>query len=171
MRKRLYFLLPDVASAKAVFKELLLAKVEERNIHTVAKPDTALGDLPEATIFQKSDTVHGAGLGLFVGALLGVAVGGLILLFPPSGLTVGVGVLFALALLGAVMGMWVSGMIGSSTPNTHLNAFENDIDRGSVLLIVDVPTERSDDISRLVRSQHPEAHVGTTDAAVASPSR
>jgi len=157
-QRRLYFVLPDVQRSRAVFKELLLEGVEERRIHVMAKEGAPLGDLPEATV-EKTDTVHATRLGLVAGAATGAAVGLLVWLFPPSGLApvMSLGAVVALAVLGAIIGMWASGMIGTSTPNTDLAAFEPEIERGKVLMIVDVPVERADAISRLVRQQHPEA--------------
>jgi hypothetical protein len=166
MRKRLYFLLPNTERARSVFKELLLAGIEEHHIHVHAKEGTPLGDLPETTVLQKSDALHGAGLGLLAGALTGAIAGGVVLLFPPSGLATGLGVVIALAALGAVMGVWVSGMIGASTPNTHLDAFDDEIQRGKVLLIVDVPSDRAKEIARIVRQHHPEADLRGTDSAI-----
>ncbi|HET9023545.1 MAG TPA: DUF1269 domain-containing protein, partial [Burkholderiaceae bacterium] len=44
--RRIYFLLPDVASARAIVNELLLARIEERRIHVLAREGTPLEDLP-----------------------------------------------------------------------------------------------------------------------------
>ena len=157
MRKRIYFLVPHVKRAQAVFKELLLSRIEERHIHAIAKEGTDLGDLPEATDLQKSDVLHGALLGLVAGAFTGAAAGAVALLFPPHGAVLGLGVILATSVVGAVMGVWVSGMIGSSTPSTHLEVFTDEIERGKVLLIVDLPRRRAEELSRMIRKHHPEA--------------
>jgi hypothetical protein len=167
MRKRVYFLLPDVKRSKAVFKELLLARIEERRIHVIAKEGTPLGDLPEATVLQKSDALHGAVLGFLAGGFTGAVAGALALMFPPSGLVMGLGVILAMSLLGAVMGVWVAGMIGSSTPSTHLEAFNDEIERGKVLMIVDLPRSQAEEISHTIGKHHPEADLRSTGARVA----
>ena len=77
MRRRLYFVLPDVGSAQAIHRELLLAKIEERHMHVMARPDIDLTDLPEASLVQRSDLVHGAQLGAIIGAFAGVLLGSL----------------------------------------------------------------------------------------------
>ncbi len=46
----IHFLVPDTAAAKAIIDELLLARVEERHIHVVAREGTPLEDLPEAEL-------------------------------------------------------------------------------------------------------------------------
>ena len=60
MRRRLYFLLPSVDSARRVANDLLLARVEDRYMRFLARRGTDLGDLHEASYAQKSDIVHGA---------------------------------------------------------------------------------------------------------------
>src|SRR5947208_849109 len=69
MKRRLYFLLPDVASATRAANDLLLARVEDRHMHFLAKRGTALGELHEAGYLFKTDLVRGAGIGLALGVL------------------------------------------------------------------------------------------------------
>ena len=49
MKRRLYFLLPSVTQAKSIHNELLLARIEERNMHVLARDDISLVGLPEAS--------------------------------------------------------------------------------------------------------------------------
>lgn len=163
MRNRMYFVLPDIKHSRKIFKDLLFSRIEAGYIHVLAKAGTDLGDLPEATTLQRSDVVHGAGVGLVVGGISGAVVGGLILLYPPTGFSVGLGVVLAMSLLGAVMGVWVSGMIGTSTPNTHLRGFDGDIENGKVLMIVDVPKNRTEEITRHITKRHPRAEMRGID--------
>ncbi len=106
MRKRLYFLLPDVKHAKQTLRDLLLARIEERHIHTLAKEDIDIKDLPEATLSQKSDVIRGMQLGLLVGAITGAVTGFAVFSFPPEGMSFPVGVILTFILLGAVFGIW-----------------------------------------------------------------
>jgi uncharacterized membrane protein YeaQ/YmgE (transglycosylase-associated protein family) len=157
MRRRLYFLLPDVKTTKQVFRELLLARIEERHVHVLARDGTLLGDLPEATLLQKSDAIHGIELGLIIGGATGMLAGTIAVLFPPSGLIMGLGVILATGILGALMGVWVSGMIAVDVPNTKLRAFMGAVEKGKVLMIVDIPKDQVAEVSRKVKRHHPEA--------------
>jgi len=85
MKRRLYFLLPDVASATRTANDLLLARVEDRRMHFLAKRGTDLGELHEAGYLFKTDLVRGAGIGLALGVLGGVVLGSLIVNYPPEG--------------------------------------------------------------------------------------
>ena len=83
MKRKLFFLLPDTNTAHAMMDQLLLARIEERNIRFLAKPETPLGDLPEATVAEKTDTLHGVGVGALIGGISG-ALGGLLVVLMPS---------------------------------------------------------------------------------------
>lgn len=156
MRRRLDFVIPDRETARKIENELLLAKIEERHMHFLAKEGTDLEDLPEATMSQKMDLIFGMERGLIVGAITGTAVGIFVYLFVDVGVTVGVGAIFVFALLGAPIGAWASGMIGSSVPNPHLDQFRETLEEGHILLMVDVPKERVDEITALIKKHHPE---------------
>lgn len=159
MRKRLYFLLPDIPTTEQVVNELLLARIDESHIHILAKDGIPLGNLPEANLFQKSDFVHSVEQGLAVGGTTGVLAGLAAITFPPAGLILGGGALLGIALAGAGVGAWASGMIGASLPNSRLKTFETAIEDGQVLMMVDTPKERMEEISENVRKHHPEADV------------
>ena len=166
MRRRLYFLLPNVKVTKKVFNELLLARIEERHVHVMAKEGVSLGDLPEATMLQKSDAIHGVELGLVVGGATGTLAGIVAVLFPPSGLTMGLGVILATALIGAIMGVWVSGMIAADVPNTRLKKFFHALERGKVLVIVDIPKAQVEEITQMIKKHHPEADMRGVDPTI-----
>jgi hypothetical protein len=166
--RRLYFLVPDVDSAKVIVDELLLARIEERHIHIVAKDHHPLEEahLPEAGLLEESDFVPALERGLTVGGATGLLAGIAAVTFPPAGLILGGGALLATSLLGAGLGAWVSSMIGSSIPNRQLEKFHDAIERGELLMLIDVPKDRVDEITKLVREHHPEAHVEGTEPTI-----
>jgi len=156
MKRRLYFLLPDVASATRTANDLLLARVEDRHMHFLAKRGTDLGELHEAGYLFKTDLVRGAGFGLVLGMLGGVVLGSLIVNFPPEGTHPGLGAAVMATILGVALGVWMGSMAATAVPNSRLKQFGQDIDRGKVLMIVDVPYEKVDRIRDIVAARHPE---------------
>jgi hypothetical protein len=163
MRRRLYFLLPDVPSARQTARDLLLAKVEDRHMHFLARRGTDLAELHEASALQKTDLVHGAERGLMLGAAGGAAIGLVFVLFPPGTVALELITVLATALGGALIGAWISSLVGSSVPNSRIKHFERDIDAGKVLLMLDVPASRVDEIRELVHRRHPEASGGAME--------
>jgi hypothetical protein len=164
--RRLYFLVPDLDSAKKIVDELLLARVEERHIHVIAKEGAPLENLPEASFLQKTDFVPALERGLAVGGATGVLAGLVAMTFPPAGLVLGGGALLSVALAGAGFGAWLSSMIGSSVPNTRLKQFEDAIEQGEILFLVDVPKARVEEIDDMVKLHHPEADIEGTEPTI-----
>lgn len=160
MRRRLYFLLPDVDSARRTANDLLLARIEDRHMHFLARRGTPLGELPEASYLQKSDLVHGAGIGFAIGGLGGLLLGALIVAFPIEGTQPQLVAVPVAAVVGAVLGAWMASMAAAAVPNSRLEAFQEAIAGGKVLLILDVPLARVEEARALVRTQHPEALSG-----------
>ena len=83
-RQRLYFMLPDVSSARSTLDELLLARVGIRNIHFWAADGKLPADLPEANVLHKTDLANGAEIGLLAGGLIGLLLGMWLVYLPPE---------------------------------------------------------------------------------------
>ena len=166
MHRRLYFLLPTVAETARAVDELLLARVGANQLHVLGREGVDLSGLPEATLWQRSDLLHGLEVGLFAGGLTGVLAGLLVLWFPPEGLPVGAGILLALGVVGAVFGAWAAGLIGLDVRNSQLKGFVSALDRGQILMMVDVPRARVTEINAMIRRDHPAADVRGTEPEV-----
>jgi len=156
MRRRLYFLLPDVDSAKRTADDLLLARVDDRHMQCLASRGTDLGELHEASYVLKTDLVRGAALGLAFGVLAGAALGALIVNSPPEATHPGLTAAIVATLIGGALGLWMGSMAAVSVPNSRLKEFAGDIARGKVLLVVDVPFARVDEVRGVVTARHPE---------------
>lgn len=161
--RRLYFLLPDVDSARAVVQDLLINRVEERRIHLLARRGTPLEDLPQTSVAQRTDLLPALERGVAVGGATGALAGLVAVAVPPAGLVLGGGAVLAMALAGAGFGAWASTLLGISTPNSQIRQFEEAIERGEILMMVDVHKERVQEIENLVRTHHPEAEIGGTE--------
>jgi len=160
---RLYFLMPNIKVTHNLVNELLLSHVEERHIHVIAKDGTPMEELPEASLLQKSDFIPAIEKGLTLGAATGLIAGLVAMTFPPAGLVIGGGALFAIGAAGAGIGGWLSSMVGVSVPNTELKKFEDAIKAGEFLVLVDVKRHRVDEIESQVKKHHPEAKIQVTE--------
>jgi hypothetical protein len=155
MRKRIYWLLPDLGSAKRTMDELLLARIAEGYIHFMACDGAPMDGLHAANVLQTSDLVDSAGMGLLIGSCLGAA-GGVAAAYA-LGDGSAAGIVIGLAALGAALGTWSASMIGASAPSRRLARFQHAVADGSYLLMVDVPRSRVDEIEALLHATHPEA--------------
>jgi hypothetical protein len=166
MRRRLYFVLPDIDSAESIEKELLLAKIDDPHIHFLAKDGINMGSLHVANLLQRSDLLHGVGIGLTAGGITGALAGVALSFYPQMGHEIGMGGILVLAVVCAMIGSWVSGMIAVSIPNSRLRRFQPAIDRGEILLMVDVPVRRLKEIRELLSAHHPEAKAKGQEAQI-----
>jgi hypothetical protein len=160
MRRRLYFMLPDVPSARALLDALLLSRIEERHMHFYAKEGMLPSDMPEANFLHKTDLVHGAETGMLIGGGAGLLGGILLVMFPPDGIQLQMIAILAAAIGGAVFGAWVSGMAAAAIPNSRLKSFQEGIEKGQVLLMLDVPFSRVAEVEELVSRHYPAAKFG-----------
>ena len=157
MRLRMYVTLPDVPSARTLANDLLLARIEDKYMHFLARRGTDLGELHEASYIHKTDTIHGAFVGLVIGGLMGVLVGLLLVNFPPQGVSLQLVAVLIAAIIGAVLGTWVASMVGLQVPNSRLKGFDKEIQDGKILLMLDVPSGRYQEVHDIIARTHPEA--------------
>ena len=163
--RRIYFLAPNIEVSKMIVDELLLARIEERHIHVLAKRGTPMENLPEATYLQKSDFIPAVEQGVAVGGLTGI-LAGLVAMTVPGGLVLAGGALLATTLAGAGVGAWMSGMVGSSIGNRRIQQFEEAIENGEFLFMIDVPKDRVEEIETLIKKHHPNAECGGTEPRI-----
>jgi hypothetical protein len=157
MRHRLYYLLPDMDSARKTFDDLLLNRIEQQHIHFLTNGTPLPLDLPEANFLQKTDVVHGARSGMLAGALTGILAGALIIFyFDMTQDASGAMLVLATTAGGLLFGGWTAGMIGAGIPNSRYKDFYPEIEKGKVLMIADVPAGRVKQIEQVLAERHPE---------------
>lgn len=158
MKRRLYFLLPDVDHTRAVIRELALAGVANGQLHVLAGDGIDLQDLPQAGRRQQRDfgrhletLLWDGNLAVFFIALLALGfmawqqVAWYWLLLPGA-------VMLANFLLGEAFSRRV--------PNVHLSEFRDALHHEEILLTVDVAAGEVARIEALVHRHHPEAVAG-----------
>jgi hypothetical protein len=90
----------------------------------------------------------------------GIIAGLVAVFFPPAGIDpqlVTILLTALTALIGAALCAWVASMVARSIPNSRLKSFESAIAAGHILMMVDAPSGRVDEIKKLVAAHHPEA--------------
>ena len=164
--RREYFLVPDVETARKIVDELLLARVEWRHIHVLANDKIELQDLPEAELAQRSDLLPAIARGTAAGGVTGMLAGLVAVAFPPAGLTLAGGAVVAITLAGAGFGAWMASMVGVDLPNSRLERYHEAVERGELLMMVDIPRSRVAEIEEIVRTHHPDVDIEGTDPSI-----
>ena len=157
--KRIYFLLPTVQSAESIVAELVANDLPEKYIHLIANESTSLEDLPEATLMQKSDFIPAVERGIPIGGTAGLFAGLVAMAIPGFGGIVSGGALIAATLAGAGVGTLMGSMVALEIPNSRHKAFQDAIEKGKILMLVDAPKEQVGHITELVIRHHAEAEL------------
>ena len=158
MKRRLYFLLPDLDHTRAVVEELQQRDIDRRHLHVLAAGNTDLGGLPAASPAQRRDVGRRLERGLWYGnlALFTLALLALIVLVA-GGVAWGWWLLPLAVMIGTYEAGW---QFVHRVPNVHLDEFHDALEHGEILLMVDVEPRRVAEIGALVHRHHPEAVPG-----------
>lgn len=154
--RRIYFLAPNIETAHKIVNELRSEGIEDRHMHILAKRDTPLEDMPEASVFQKTDFISALERGAALGGSTGLLAGLIGLRF--AGFAIAGGPVLGILFYGATIGAIMSGLAGLQVGNSKVKQYENAIERGELLIMLDIPKERIDAISHLIIKHHPTAH-------------
>lgn len=157
--KRFCFLLPDIPTTRRVVSELKEQGIAEEHLHVIANEGVPLEDLPEASLLEKSDLIRGAEIGAVGGGAIGLLAGLVAISVPPAGIVVGGGVAVATTLMGATLSALLSGLIGMDFPNARLESFQDAIESGQVLMLVDVGESGAEETASNIRKHHPEVEL------------
>ncbi|MEX1034097.1 MAG: hypothetical protein WDZ30_12100 [Cellvibrionaceae bacterium] len=164
MTHQLCFLAPDIDKAKMIIADLREAGYPDEKLNVVANHSVPLEDVPEADLRHGSDLVNAAKRGAATGGSVGALAGLLFVAFPPAGLALGGGAIIGGAVAGAGFGVWASTLVGVSIPNTKIEEYQEAIDQGQVLIIVDtINHQEAERVQDIVRRHHPEAVIRTSE--------
>jgi hypothetical protein len=155
--RRLCFLMPDVTGAHAIVDDLRGHGFGDEDIYVIANAETPLGDLPAAGEIEQSDFYPQLRRGLAMGGAIGV-IGGLIAI-RVAGAVLGGGAVLLFGLIGAGVSGLLAAIAGAAFPNSRLRQFEEAIEAGEVLVMVNVPQERVEEVTALIESRHADIDV------------
>lgn len=158
--QRLYFLTPDLDTTVNIAYELDDLGLTKNEVHVTGHDWLHLRErgVNNATLRQTSDVGHAAVRGLLFGVLLGCLLGVVVyyILGEELGAMGIAGVIAGMGVFGGLFGIWTSTMIGVSVHDVKVDKFENEIDNGAFLMMVDVPKDREASIYTAIHRHHPE---------------
>ena len=74
-----------------------------------------------------------------------------------AGFAIAGGPVLGVLFFGATIGAMMSGLAGLQVGNSKIKQYEEAIEKGELLVMVDIPKERIDEISKVIVKHHPEA--------------
>jgi len=139
MKTRHVYATPDIAAARAAVQAATDAGIDRDDVSLIAKGEVEMDKVPDALKESDTDFKPAALRGALGGGAAGLIAGIVGVAVPPLGLTLaGAG---ALALAGAAVGTWSAALVGSSVPDSVRRTFEDEIEAGRVLVVVDAEDE------------------------------
>ena len=135
----------------------------ESEVSVLGNESTELSAIPGPGEFE-NDVVPASKRGVLVGGATGLLAGLGAALVAPR-LAIG-GAALALATAGgATFGVLASSLIGSSVTHSQIRDYEQVIERGELLMVVEVADDQEAAIKKRVQSQHPAGQfMGEVDA-------
>ena len=146
MAHRYVFSTRDVAHARKALAALHMAGIGNEAISLVARSDIELERIPDSLKEADTDAVPAAVRGMGIGGATGLLAGMAAVALAPIGITVA-GAL-AIGAVGALVGGWSSALMGSALPDAVRQQFEDEIQAGKILLLVDTDEDRPVDAMR-----------------------
>lgn len=156
MKRRLYFLFPDLSHATIAFTDLKGIGVDPSLIHAIVRPGSDLTGLPPATERQRDDLLGRLERIFWNGnlALFALAMGGYLLAVALNS-TAGMIVAGLVMVASVAGGTWYA----ITAPHVHIDEFHAALEHGEILLMVDVSRDCVSDVEELMYRRHPEAVV------------
>ncbi len=116
----------------------------------IARSDIELEAIPDERKEAKTDFLPAVARGAAGGGAAGVLAGLVAVAIPPLGITLaGVGVM---AIAGALVGSWSSALVGATVPDPVRRRFEDEIEAGRILLVVDAEEPELESADAAIRA-------------------
>jgi hypothetical protein len=135
MKTRRIYATPNLAAAQAALAAARDTGIERDALSLIARSDIEMDAVPDDFREAHTDLVPAALRGAAGGGAMGLVAGLIAVAVPPLGITLaGAGVMAA---VGALVGSWSSALVGASVPDPVRRRFEDAIEGGQILLVVD----------------------------------
>lgn len=124
--------------------------LQDVDISVIARSDIELQAIPQELLDATPvDTVPAAGRGLVFGGATGLLFGLIAAGIPTMGVTLAGAALFGV--VGASIGTWSAALMGSAIPNEARREFEDCVEAGKVVIVLDVEEDLLPQADALMR--------------------
>jgi hypothetical protein len=160
--KRFYYISDDLDDLEKIEHELEAGGIARPQIYLLSNDDVGLEsrDVNRVASFLKTDVIHAGE----IGAVLGLAVGSVILLvshFSGIAAQVGWAPFIFLAIIGFGFATWEAGFIGMQIPNVHFTRFEKALEQGRHVLFVETDREDQKKLKAVIKKYPSLERAGT----------
>lgn len=162
--KRVCFLVPDIVTTKKIAEECHNAGVTDSHIHVVGKNQAIIEHihLHQANLWQTTDLPRALLRGVIFGSIIGLIMGLILAIFAPLDLRVGILGVVGFTILGGILGLWASGMVGIGITDPTVEKYAQPIEQGNYLMIIDVSKEQEAMVTPQIARQYPQVKVASS---------
>jgi hypothetical protein len=163
---RFYILVPDIKKIRQFIKTLKKQGIPREAVRFVHPRDhLELNQVLDASVFETSDVFSALIRGSMIGGIAGLIAGILTKDFFFGYLVVDkFSLMIAFSVFGMAFGAWASSLIGVSVVNASLKEFERALDKGQVMIQVDVKQEKERALLDKIKLNYPEITVQDAEA-------
>ncbi len=155
--KRVFILVPDLQETSIIAHELTEAGVKEGDIHVCAHINQDVRDahLHPTNVLQETHVTYAIKYGPIIGLCFVALIYALCkFLFPPSVQIHWLGYA-AMLFFGIGFGVWASGLAGLGMKDEVVEKYENYVNEGHFLMMVDMHPEKQEALTRDILAHHP----------------
>lgn len=135
MKKRHVFSATGLPLAEQAMAAARRAGVDNDDILLVARSDIEKREIPDKRKMADTDLMAAVGRGAGYGAATGLLAGLVAVAVPPLGITLAGAA--AVGLAGAMVGSLGSALLGATVPDPVRQAFDDEIEAGNILVVID----------------------------------
>lgn len=151
--KRLFFIADDMAMVQPIAETLYNAGISAWNFHVINKDDGMYCHRSQSTTpLHRIGVMRGSTIGALCGFLLGLSVAIAAVLMLPLSLLQNLALFAAATFTPTLIGSWLGAIVGRALQNRRIARFDHLIERGHVLLIIDVDRAHRVKVEQLLQS-------------------
>ncbi len=140
------------------YNDLKRHGIEDKDLHVFAKQQGKVlrHGLNAANFWYKTNLVHGAINGLYIGILAGLLLSAVLTYSNFFEGNYGTSGFILTMLLGVGFGAWLGGFLGLQSRNHQLKKYYKYVDEGKYLLLIDARGKDVDNIKQSILHHHPQ---------------
>ncbi len=149
MSNKLIYSMHTLPAVRNVVTALIAADIPKDDIALIARSDIEMEKIPDQYRDASTDFAPAAMKGALGGGTAGLIAGLVAMVIPPFGISIAGAA--AIATIGAMTGTWTGAMVGSSLTDPVRRRFEEEIEAGRILIVVDTPEDAESTIDRIMQ--------------------
>ncbi|WP_144392600.1 hypothetical protein [Pleionea sediminis] len=169
--KRLYFVADNIEATEKLAHNLITLKDLVWQYHVISKDESGLinRSVRSAHFWHKTDVIRQAEQGALIGIIIGIIGAGFYAAINPQHLPLPLTSWLISIFMPMFLFAWIGAVIGSRMQHYQLNQFEDELNYGGYIVIVDVPKENVDMVHQFIVSRSTELRQLGTMSAIPIP--